>query len=234
MQVPPRYVLYPIQETAMWNLYKAAEARFWTAEDHWHGNEEKPHSRVPADELGRLLSNIITFHTAPILNRLAADIPALEGKAFLNYQAAMRNIHSETYVLMLEKHSTTASKPASDNVEALILAAENLSINRRREEWVHQAALDEKDLSKRLVGIACAEAIIFRSFSVAVASADEALSPVNMKSAVNKIHGDKMLTLDFLLLLYQYESNRRPADHAVIIREAAELEIASLHGMIPD
>ncbi|KAJ6562863.1 hypothetical protein DFH09DRAFT_1279182 [Mycena vulgaris] len=216
MQVPPRYVLYPIQETAMWNLYKAAAAGFWTAEDHLYGIEESGHSRIPADELGRVLSNIITFHIAPIFSRLASDIPALEGKAFLNYQAAMRNIHSETYVMMLEKHSTPTSKPTPDSLDSLILAAENLSINRRREDWVQEATLDETDLSKR-------------SFSAAVSRADEMLAPMRMKAAINKIHADKMLTLDFLLLLYKYDSNPQPAEHAVIIREAADLEIASIH-----
>ncbi|KAG6726635.1 ribonucleoside-diphosphate reductase small chain A isoform X2 [Carya illinoinensis] len=73
-----RFCMFPIRYKQLWEMYKKAEASFWTASD------------------GIVLENL----AARFLN----DVQVPEARAFYGFQMAMENIHSEMYSLLLETY----------------------------------------------------------------------------------------------------------------------------------
>jgi len=103
-----RYVMFPIQDQDIWQMYKKQVDCFWRAEEidlskdmaHWEGlqNEER-----------YFISMILAFFAASdgiVLENLAArfmgEVQLSEARAFYGFQIAMENIHSECYSLLIE------------------------------------------------------------------------------------------------------------------------------------
>ncbi|KAK6255043.1 hypothetical protein SCA6_016348 [Theobroma cacao] len=95
-----RFCMFPIRYQTLWEMYKKAEASFWTAEEvdlsqdvqHWDAlsNSEK-----------HFISHVLAFFAASdgiVLENLAArflnDVQIPEARAFYGFQIAMENIHS--------------------------------------------------------------------------------------------------------------------------------------------
>ena len=102
-----RFVMFPIKDETIWNMYKKQVDCFWRPEEidltkdiiHWNS--------LNADEQF-YLSMILAFFAASdgiVLENLAVrfmnDVKLAEARAFYGFQIAMENIHSETYSLLI-------------------------------------------------------------------------------------------------------------------------------------
>ena len=97
-----RYVMFPIQDQDIWQMYKKQVDCFWRAEEidlskdviQWEQLDEKEKY---------FISMILAFFAASdgiVLENLAArfmgEVQLSEARAFYGFQIAMENIHSET------------------------------------------------------------------------------------------------------------------------------------------
>lgn len=105
---PNRFVLFPIEHNDIWQLYKQAEASFWTAEEidlsedvvHWE-------SKLNDDER-HFIKHVLSFFSASdgIVNENLAtnfvnEVQYTEAKFYYGFQIMMENIHCVTAETLL-------------------------------------------------------------------------------------------------------------------------------------
>ncbi|KAJ6507242.1 ribonucleotide reductase [Mycena vitilis] len=209
----------------MWTLYKIAESQFWTAEDH---ALDIPSTDGPStnEELCEMLAGLLTLNSRSTLDDLAIAVPYLEAKVFLNYQAAMRNIHSETYMMILNVYIPVANTKKRNT---LLNAAEKS--NKKNREWIQATVTGQPDIRTKLVGVACCESLMLRSFTQRITNEGSCAIPENVASALKFIERDKKSTLEFVLLLYRHCSISPPLQGvSTVINQAVALELETLNG----
>lgn len=98
-----RFVLFPIKHTRVWEMYKQAEASFWTAEEVDLASDMRDWEKLTGDEK-HFISHVLAFFAASdgIVNenlamRFSSEVQIPEARAFYGFQMAMENIHSEMY-----------------------------------------------------------------------------------------------------------------------------------------
>ncbi|KAJ7665253.1 ferritin-like superfamily [Mycena polygramma] len=227
-----RYVLYPLQQHKMWDLYKRAEARFWTAEDY-SCQINATETRTGRYEMCTFLARVLTHNAKTAIDRLAVDLPYLEAKTFLTYQSMMRNIHCEIFGGLLETYIPTTSAANIIARDALLNAHELRLSNRKKEDWLQRTAISHPDIRTRLVAVACFETLIFSSCANAILKRKPEMLPKNLQHAMAHIHQDKQTTLDFLLLLYSHYADDTKEDTAAnTIQQAVDLEVETIAGTV--
>lgn len=94
-----RFVLYPIKYNNVWNMYKKAEAAFWTAEELDLSKDLGDWEKLSENER-YFVKHILAFFAGSdgIVNenlgvRFMNDVKLPEAKAFYGFQIAMENIH---------------------------------------------------------------------------------------------------------------------------------------------
>ncbi len=103
-------MLFPIQHADIWQMYKKAEASFWTAEEIDLSVNLKDWDNLSQNEC-HFISHILAFFAASngIINEnlssnFATKITAPEARCFYGFQIAVKNIHSEAYSLLIDTH----------------------------------------------------------------------------------------------------------------------------------
>src|SRR6201993_508446 len=132
-----RFVLFPIKHNDIWQMYKQAEASFWTAEEidlapdltDWE-------TKLNADEK-HFIKHVLAFFAASdgIVNENLAqnfleEVQYPEAKCFYGFQIMMENIHSETYSLLID---TYIKDPKEKN--KLFNALETVPCVGKKGEW---------------------------------------------------------------------------------------------------
>ena len=106
-----RYVIFPIKYPKIWEMYKKAEANFWTAEE-LDLSKDNNDFQLKMDEGERyFIENVLAFFAASdgivnenLVERFCNEVKILEAKFFYGFQIAIENIHSETYSLLIDTY----------------------------------------------------------------------------------------------------------------------------------
>src|SRR4029078_11335293 len=100
-----RFVILPIKYPAIWEMYKKAEASFWTAEEIDLSDDQK-HWKGMSDNERHFITHILAFFAASdgIVNEnlpmnFSSEVQVSEARCFYGFQIAIENIHSEVYSL---------------------------------------------------------------------------------------------------------------------------------------
>ena len=112
-----RFVIFPIKYQHLWDMYKKAEASFWTAEELDLSKDQQDWLAL-SDNERFFLSQVLAFFAASdgIVNynlgmRFCNEVMVPEAKFFYGFQIAMENVHSETYSLLIDTYiKDTAEK----------------------------------------------------------------------------------------------------------------------------
>ncbi|KAA3485474.1 ribonucleoside-diphosphate reductase small chain A [Gossypium australe] len=95
-----RFCMFPITYQPLWEMYKKAEASFWTAEEV-DLSQDVQHWETLSSSEKHFISHVLAFFAASdgiVLENLAArflnDVQIPEARAFYGFQIAMENIHS--------------------------------------------------------------------------------------------------------------------------------------------
>ncbi|KAJ0035426.1 hypothetical protein Pint_24925 [Pistacia integerrima] len=189
-----RFCMFPIRYQQLWEMYKKAQASFWTG-------------------------HVLAFFAASdgiVLENLAArflnDVQVPEARAFYGFQIAMENIHSEMYSLLLETYIKDPKEKHRlfNAVESIPCVA---SKAKWALEWIHSkgthhiislwAVCSANTFGERLVGFACVEGIFFSgSFCAIFWLKKRGLMP-GLTYSNELISRDEGLHCDFACLLYR-------------------------------
>ncbi|MBI4436036.1 MAG: ribonucleotide-diphosphate reductase subunit beta [Candidatus Omnitrophica bacterium] len=220
-----RFVLFPIQHTEIWNMYKKAEASFWTAEEIDLSHDLKDWEILSQEEK-YFIKHVLAFFAASdgIVNENLAthfvrEVQIPEARCFYGFQIMMENIHSETYSLLIDTY-------IDDNTEKqkLFRAIETIPCVGKKAEWALRW-IKEGSFLERLVAFAAIEGIFFSgSFCAIFWLKKRGLMP-GLSFSNELISRDEGLHCDFACLLYQTLQNKLVIEKVhQMIRNAVEIE----------
>lgn len=232
-----RFVLFPIKHHEIWQMYKKAEASFWTAEEIDLSKDLHDwHNRLNNDERF-FISHVLAFFAASdgivnenLVQRFSNEVQAPEARCFYGFQIMMENIHAETYSLLIDTYINDAKQR-----EYLFDAIETIPCIKKKADWAIKWIEDtESTFAQRLVAFAAVEGIFFSgSFASIFWLKKRGLMP-GLSFSNELISRDEGLHTDFACLLFTHLKNR-PSQKSVenIITEAVSIECEFLTDALP-
>ncbi|KAJ7904411.1 ribonucleotide reductase small subunit [Mycena olivaceomarginata] len=232
-----RFVLFPIQYHEIWQMYKKAEASFWTAEEMDLSKDLHDwNNKLNSDER-HFISHVLAFFAASdgivnenLLERFSNEVQIAEARCFYGFQIMMENIHSETYSLLID---TYIKEPAERDF--LFDAIETIPCIKRKADWALRWISDEQStFGERLVAFAAVEGIFFSgSFASIFWMKKRGLMP-GLTFSNELISRDEGMHTDFACLLFTH-LKRRPHPDTVrrVIMEAVTIEQEFLTDALP-
>merc|ERR1711876_112983 len=134
---PRRFVILPIQYGDIWQMYKKAEASFWTAEEVDLSKDLKDWENLKDDER-YFVSHVLAFFAASdgivnenLVERFMQEVQIPEARCFYGFQIAIENIHSEMYSLLID----TYIKDREER-NRLFNAIETFPAIKKKAEWI--------------------------------------------------------------------------------------------------
>jgi ribonucleoside-diphosphate reductase subunit M2 len=226
MDNPRRWVMFPIQYPAVWEMYKKHEASFWTAEEIDLSQDTKDWEKL-TDSEQHFIKHVLAFFAASdgivlenLSSQFSTEVQIPEARAFYGFQMAMENIHSETYSLLIEQYIRDPVEK-----ERIFDAIHTMPAVREKAEWAVQWMQRENSFAERVVAFAAVEGILFSgSFCAIYWLKKRGLMP-GLTFSNELISRDEGLHTEFACLLYSMLQNQLP-DSVVhdIIRGAVAAE----------
>ncbi|KAB5595432.1 Ribonucleoside-diphosphate reductase subunit M2 [Ceratobasidium theobromae] len=232
-----RFVLFPIQYHEIWQMYKKAEASFWTAEEMDLSKDLHDWDNKLNDNERHFISHVLAFFAASdgivnenLVERFSNEVQAAEARCFYGFQIMMENIHSETYSLLID---TYIKEPAQR--EFLFDAIETIPCIKKKAEWALKWISDRRStFAERLVAFAAVEGIFFSgSFASIFWLKKRGLMP-GLTFSNELISRDEGMHTDFACLLFSH-LHKRPHPETVrrIVVEAVAIEQEFLTDALP-
>ena len=229
-----RFVLFPIQHQEIWNMYKQAEASFWTAEEIDLSHDQKDWDNMAEGER-QFVKHVRAFFAASdgIVNENLAvnfirEVQIPEARCFYGFQIMMENIHSETYSLLID----TYIKDAAEKTR-LLTAMDTVPCVGKKGEWALRW-IRKGSFAERLVAFAAIEGIFFSgSFCSIFWLKKRGLMP-GLSFSNELISRDEGLHCDFACLLYSMLQEKLSTEFIhEIIGNAVEIEKEFVSDALP-
>lgn len=221
-----RFVLFPIKHRDIWQMYKQAEASFWTAEEIDLSPDLADWENKLSEDEKHFIKHVLAFFAASdgIVNEnlsvnFMKEVQYPEARCFYGFQIMIENIHSEAYSLLID---TYIQDSAEKNY--LFNAVETVPCVKKKAEWALRW-ISQGSFSERLVAFAAVEGIFFSgSFCSIFWLKKRGLMP-GLSFSNELISRDEGLHCDFACLLYTQLVNKLdPKEVQEIIATAVELE----------
>jgi ribonucleoside-diphosphate reductase subunit M2 len=230
-----RFVLYPIQHDDIWNMYKKAEASFWTAEEIDLSVDRRDWANLTPNER-YFISRVLAFFAASdgIVNENLAmnfsnEIKCSEARCFYGFQIAIENIHSEVYSLLIDTLVEPSEKPHLLNAISTIPCIE------KKANWALQWCNREKaTFAERLIAFSVVEGIFFSGAFCAIFWLKKRGLMPGLAFSNELISRDEGMHCEFAALLYSKLQNKL-SELVVynIIENAVEIECEFIRDAIP-
>ena len=201
-----KYSLFPIpnERLPLWEMYKKAQASFWTFEEIDLQSDKVDWSKLSNNEQF-FIKKVLSFFAVSdgivnenLLENFAHEIHYQEARCFYGFQIAIENIHSETYSQLIETY-------VEDKDEKLKLfdAIENDDCIKKKAKWCFKYANPQNaSFAERLIAFAAVEGIFFSgSFCSVFWLKKRGLMP-GLTFSNELISRDEGLHCDFACLLY--------------------------------
>jgi ribonucleoside-diphosphate reductase subunit M2 len=231
-----RYVLFPIKDNDVWQMYKKSIDSFWVVQEVDLSKDLGDWDKLTTDEQN-FIKMILAFFAASdglVLENLASrfmnDVQLAEARAFYGFQIAIENIHSEMYSTLIDTYIRDGNEK-----EKLFKALENYPCIAKKGNWAKKWINDNRSsFASRLVAFACIEGIFFSSaFSSIYWIKKRGLLP-GLTFSNELISRDEALHTEFAILLYsklQKKLNKKRIYE--IVQEAVEIEKEFITKAIP-
>mmetsp|Transcript_57704 Transcript_57704/g.91344 ORF Transcript_57704/g.91344 Transcript_57704/m.91344 type:complete len:385 (+) Transcript_57704:76-1230(+) len=233
---PHRFVLLPIQYKDIWDMYKKAEASFWTAEEV-DLSKDKDDWVSLTDNERYFISHVLAFFAASdgIVNEnlvecFSQEVQVPEARCFYGFQIAIENIHSEMYSLLIETY-------IEDSVEKqrLFNAIETMPCVTRKAQWALNWINPQRaSYGERIVAFAAVEGIFFSGSFAAIFWLKKRGKMPGLTFSNELISRDEGLHCDFACLMFTYLKNK-PSEERIkeIIKDAVVIEQEFLTEALP-
>tara|TARA_B100001769_G_scaffold90749_1_gene69547 strand:+ start:1432 stop:2409 length:978 start_codon:yes stop_codon:yes gene_type:complete len=231
-----RYVMFPIKDKEIWEMYKKQEDLFWRAEEIDLSKDTKHWNTLTSEEKF-FISMILAFFAASdgiVLENLGArfmnEVQLAEARAFYGLQIAMENIHSITYSTLIDtyiKDKTEKNK--------LFNAIEEFPCIKKKADWAIKWIQDKRsNFATRLVAFAVVEGIFFSGAFCSIFWLKKRGIMPGLCFSNELISRDEALHTEFAVLLHnKLEKPLRKQKIEEIIREAVDIEIDFINNALP-
>ena len=224
---PNRFVIFPIQYSDLWKMYKDHLSVFWRPEEvdlskdliQWNGlngNEQHFIKRILGFFAGS--DGIIMENLA---QRFMTEIQIPEAKFFYGVQMMMESVHSEQYSLLID----TYIEDRTEKVE-ILRSIQTVPCIQKKAEWaLSWMNSDEADFPTRLMAFAAIEGVFFSGAFCAIFWLKQRGVMPGLTASNEFIARDEGLHTDFACLLYSKCKHRLPKTKATkLMREAVKIE----------
>ncbi len=231
-----RFVLFPIKDAAIWNMYKKQVDCFWRAEEvdltkdtaHWTSlnNDEK-----------YFISMILAFFAASdgivmenLAQRFMSEVQLAEARAFYGFQIAMENIHSQMYSILIDTYIKDTTEK-----DRLFNAITTFPCIKKKADWALKWIGDKRStFQTRLVAFACVEGIFFSGAFCSIYWLKKRGLMPGLTFSNELISRDEALHTEFAVLLYT-KMVKKIQRHRVyeIVRDAVEIEKEFISEALP-
>jgi ribonucleoside-diphosphate reductase beta chain len=233
---PSRFVIFPIQHSKVWEIYKKAEGSFWTAEE-LDLSKDRAHWEALTDNERHFIKHVLAFFAASdgIVNEnLAMNFMKMvqwpEARCFYGFQIAMENVHSEVYSLLID----TYIKDSAEKLR-LLNAIDTVPCVKKKADWaIHWMESEEADFASRLMAFAAVEGIFFSGAFCSIFWLKERGIMPGLTTSNEFISRDEGLHTEFACLLYSYLEHKLSKTKAhAMIREAVRCEKEFITDALP-
>jgi ribonucleoside-diphosphate reductase subunit M2 len=234
--VSPRFVILPIQYSDIWQMYKKAQASFWTAEEVDLGGDMVDWKNLKPDER-YFISHILAFFAASdgivnenLVERFMQEIQIPEARCFYGFQVAIENIHSEMYSLLIDTYIKDKEEKAR-----LFNAIETVPAVKKKAEWaLRWINAENSSYAERIIAFACVEGIFFSgSFAAIFWLKKRGLMP-GLTFSNELISRDEGLHTDFACLMFRHLVNKPSKKRVLqIVTDAVTIECEFLTEALP-
>ena len=224
---PNRFVLFPLKYNDMWEMYKAAEHSFWTAEEIDLAQDLSDWNDKLNDDERHYIKHVLAFFAASdgIVNENLAEnflkeVQYSEAKCYYGFQIAIENIHSETYSLLID----TYIKDSKER-DYLFNAIQTVPSVSKKANWALKW-IGSDSFAERLIAFAAVEGIFFSgSFCSIFWLKKRGLMP-GLSFSNELISRDEGLHCKFACLLHSKYVQNKVSEERIkeIICEAVEIE----------
>ncbi len=222
-----RFVIFPIKHHDIWQMYKHAEASFWTAEEIDLSSDLVDWEEKLNKDERHFISHVLAFFAASdgIVNENLAEnflneVQYPEARFFYGFQVAMENIHSETYSLLIDTYIKKTSEK-----EKLFKAIETIPTIMKKAEW-SMRWIKSKNFEERLIAFAAVEGIFFSGAFCSIFWLKKRGLMPGLTFSNELISRDEGMHCDFACLLHNNHLINKSSEKTIlkIIKEAVELE----------
>ncbi|AAO89322.1 ribonucleotide reductase small subunit [Vaccinia virus WR] len=232
---PNRFVIFPIQYYDIWNMYKKAEASFWTVEEVDISKDINDWNKLTPDEK-YFIKHVLAFFAASdgivnenLAERFCTEVQITEARCFYGFQMAIENIHSEMYSLLIDTYVKD-----SNEKNYLFNAIETMPCVKKKADWAQKWIHDSAGYGERLIAFAAVEGIFFSgSFASIFWLKKRGLMP-GLTFSNELISRDEGLHCDFACLMFKHLLHP-PSEETVrsIITDAVSIEQEFLTAALP-
>jgi ribonucleotide reductase beta subunit family protein with ferritin-like domain len=237
MENKNRFVLFPIQYPEIWKAYKKAEASFWTAEEIDFSKDRADWDLKMNDNERYFIKNIIAFFAGSdgivlenLVQNFCNEVQVPEARCMYAFQAAIENIHSEVYSLLIDKYVDDLREK-----ETLFHAIQYIPSIQKKAEWAMKWMDPTKSsFYERLVAFATVEGVFFSgSFCAIYWLKKRGLMP-GLTFSNELISRDEGMHTDFAVLLYSMLQHKLSVERIYeIISDAVAIEKEFINESIP-
>ena len=234
-----QYSLFPIPKNRLpiWEMYKKAQASFWTFEEIDLQSDKVDWPKLTKNEQ-YFIKKVLSFFAVSdgivnenLLDNFASETQWQTIRAFYGFQIAIENIHNETYSQLIETFVDNKEEKLQ-----LFDAIENDNSIAKKAKWCFKYANpDNASFAERLIAFAAVEGIFFSaSFASIFWLKKRGLMP-GLTFSNELISRDDGLHCDFACLLYNnYLDYKLPEDVVQkIIKDAVEIECEFVKSSLP-
>ncbi|MGB0886013.1 MAG: ribonucleoside-diphosphate reductase small subunit [Chitinophagales bacterium] len=235
-QTNDRFVLFPIKYDKIWEMYKQAEASFWTAEEIDLAADMTDWEEKLNDNERHFIKHVLAFFAASdgivnenLVMNFMNEVTIPEARCFYGFQIAIENIHAETYSLLID----TYIKDDKEKTH-LFNAMDTIPAVAKKAEWALKWIEESPTFAHRLIAFAAVEGIFFSgSFCSIFWLKKRGLMP-GLAFSNELISRDEGMHTDFACLLYSM-LQEKPSEEDVkaIIMGAVALEEEFVSDALP-
>jgi ribonucleotide reductase beta subunit family protein with ferritin-like domain len=223
---PHRFVLFPIQHPDIWEMYKQAEASFWTVNEVDLSKDRQDFENLTENEQ-HFIKHVIAFFAASdgivmenLCQRFYCEVQLPEARSFYAFQMAIENIHSEMYGLLIDALVRDTTEKTR-----LFHAVQHVPVIAQKAQWALQWISNyTASFAERLVAFAAVEGIFFSGSFCAIFWLKKRNRMPGLGFSNELISRDEGLHCGFACLLYS-KLQKLPAERVVqIIQSAVVIE----------
>lgn len=222
-----RFVMFPIQNNAIWDMYKKQVDCFWRTEEVDLTKDIVDWKEKLSTQEQYFIKMIIAFFAGSdglVIENLGVrfmnEVQLSEAKAFYGFQIAMENIHSEMYSLLIESYIEDKEEKTK-----LFNAMKEYPSIRKKAVWAQKYIESDERFATRILAFACVEGIFFSGAFCSIFWLKRRGLMPGLTFSNELISRDEALHTEFAVLLYNLLENRLTNEEALaIITEAVEIE----------
>jgi ribonucleoside-diphosphate reductase beta chain len=223
-----RLTVYPIKYMDIWNWYKKMQAANWTAEEIDFSNDYDDYQKMNTNEQ-HFIKMVLAFFAASdtIVNmnlseNFIREVQIREAIITYEFQAAIENVHSECYSLMIDNIIKDISEK-----NKCFNAIEEFTCVREKARWALKWA-NSKDskFGQRLIAFSIVEGVFFSGSFCAIFWLKKKNLMPGLCDSNELIARDESMHTQFACSLYNYHINDKISQETVhdMFKEAVDIE----------